>query len=219
MTHIKKEYNEALPLESPVGVLELAELLTSRICHDLISPLGAIGNGVELMTMAGVADGPELALIAESVATANARIRLFRCALGAATQGQTITTAEINTLLADYGRTTRHWTEFDIHQDLPRQDVKLLLLILMCLETALPWGGAVHVTRSDTGYALSAEADRIRYDPDLWAILHNAAAKDGLRPATVHFVMAALELQRQDWVFSVNHCAQTIELDLARRRP
>ncbi|MBR3372351.1 MAG: histidine phosphotransferase [Rhodobacteraceae bacterium] len=219
MTHFIQDYSEALPLESPVGVLELAELLTSRICHDLISPLGAIGNGVELMTMAGVADGPELGLIAESVATANSRIRLFRCALGAATQGQTITAAEINALLADYGRTTRHWTEFDINQDLPRQEVKLLLLVLMCLETALPWGGAVHVTRSASGYALTAEADRIRYDADLWTILRNTATKDGVRPATVHFVVAALELQRQNWAFSVNHCAQTIDVTLTCRHP
>ena len=54
---------------------DLAALIGSRICHDLISPIGAIGNGVELMMMDGTAKTPELALIAESVANANARIR------------------------------------------------------------------------------------------------------------------------------------------------
>ncbi len=47
---------------------DLAALVGSRICHDLISPIGAIGNGVELMMMEGAAKGPEMALITESVA-------------------------------------------------------------------------------------------------------------------------------------------------------
>ena len=54
---------------------DLTALLGSRICHDLISPIGAISNGVELLLMDNVAKGPEMTLIAESVANANARIR------------------------------------------------------------------------------------------------------------------------------------------------
>jgi histidine phosphotransferase ChpT len=64
--------------------IELTSLIGSRICHDLISPLGAIGNGVELLAMSEVAKGPEMSLIAESVENANARIRFFRVAFGAA---------------------------------------------------------------------------------------------------------------------------------------
>ncbi|HMS96693.1 MAG TPA: histidine phosphotransferase, partial [Tabrizicola sp.] len=60
---------------------DLAALIASRICHDLISPLGAIGNGVELLAMERA--GPELDLLSESVAHANARIRLFRISFGA----------------------------------------------------------------------------------------------------------------------------------------
>ena len=63
----------------PHDPTELAALIGSRICHDLVSPIGAIGNGVELLAMAGAA-GPEVRLIAESVAAANARIRFFRIA-------------------------------------------------------------------------------------------------------------------------------------------
>ena len=39
---------------------DLAALVGSRICHDLISPIGAIGNGVELLMMEGAAKGPEM---------------------------------------------------------------------------------------------------------------------------------------------------------------
>ena len=69
---------------------DLSALLGSRICHDLISPLGAIANGVELLQMSGAAASPEVALIAESVANANARIRFFRVAYGIASAGQRV---------------------------------------------------------------------------------------------------------------------------------
>jgi histidine phosphotransferase ChpT len=63
---------------------DLTALVGSRICHDLVSPLGAIGNGVELLGLTGIAPSPEMALIVESVENANARLRFFRIAYGAA---------------------------------------------------------------------------------------------------------------------------------------
>ena len=63
---------------------DLVALVGSRLCHDLISPLGAIGNGVELLTMTATTLSPELQLITESVAAANARIKFFRLAFGRA---------------------------------------------------------------------------------------------------------------------------------------
>lgn len=82
---------------------DLAALIGSRICHDLISPIGAIGNGVELLAMTGAA-GPEVALIAESVAAANARIRFFRIAFGAAPADQRIGAPEVRSILDDLSR-------------------------------------------------------------------------------------------------------------------
>ena len=65
---------------------EIAALIASRICHDLISPIGAIGNGMELMALSSGQEqsSPELDLISQSVENANARIRFFRIAYGSA---------------------------------------------------------------------------------------------------------------------------------------
>jgi histidine phosphotransferase ChpT len=46
----------------------LADLIGSRLCHDLSNPLGAIGNGVELLDLTGAAQGPEMDLIRDAVA-------------------------------------------------------------------------------------------------------------------------------------------------------
>ena len=62
----------------------LASLIGSRICHDLISPIGAICNGLELMQLDGRPISPEMTLISESVNHANARIRFLRVAFGMA---------------------------------------------------------------------------------------------------------------------------------------
>jgi hypothetical protein len=126
-------------------------LIASRICHDLISPIGAIGNGVELLTMeSGSAVRPELALISASVANANARIRLFRIAFGAATGDQRIARNEVLSILTDLGhagRITYAWTS---HGDLSRREVRLVFLLVLCLETVLPYGGRVEVAQSET---------------------------------------------------------------------
>ena len=66
----------------PLDVLELA---CSRICHDLVSPIGAINNGVELcQDVAGGTADEAMALIAESGRRAAARLQTFRLAFGAA---------------------------------------------------------------------------------------------------------------------------------------
>ena len=86
---------------------DLSALLGSRICHDLISPLGAIGNGVELLAMAGSGNSPEIALIAESVENANARDPTVPHRLRDASENQGFGASEIRNILADVYRKSR----------------------------------------------------------------------------------------------------------------
>ena len=79
---------------------DLSSLVGSRICHDLISPIGAIGNGVELLQMAPRDSAAELDLITDSVDNAAARIRFFRVAFGAAGD-QMMGRAEVISILSD----------------------------------------------------------------------------------------------------------------------
>ena len=120
---------------------DLTALIGSRICHDLISPIGAIGNGVELLMMDGVTKGPEIALIAESVANANARIRFFRVAFGASSTDQRIGRPEVLAILSDLTRGGRLSIDWRGPADLPRREVKLAFLLIQCLESAMAFGG------------------------------------------------------------------------------
>ena len=176
---------------------DLSALLGSRICHDLISPIGAIGNGLELLMMDGALQGPELALISDSVAHANARIRFFRIAFGTSDGDRRIARPEVTSILADLGRGSRLGIDWDSEADLPRRDVKLLFLLLQCLETAMPFGGRIKVRRSTSRWTLTGEAAKLKVDPDLWGLLSTPAAGPEVGAAHVHFLLAAEEFRRQ----------------------
>ena len=176
---------------------DLAALIASRICHDLISPIGAIGNGVELLAMEPGGTRPEMALISESVANANARIRFFRICFGQASSDQRIARSEVASILGDLsrgGRVTYGWTS---PTDLSRREVRLVFLLLQCLESALAYGGKVSVMRSETGWSILAEAPRLKVDPALWEVLTEPRAPAEIGAAQVHFALVPEELARQ----------------------
>jgi histidine phosphotransferase ChpT len=178
-------------------ITDLSALIASRICHDLISPIGAIGNGVELLTMEpGSATRPEFALISASVANANARIRLFRIAFGAATSDQRIARNEVLSILTDLGhagRITYAWTS---QGDLSRPEVRLVFLLLLCLETALPFGGRVEVRQGESGWTIKAAAQRTKVDPALWALLSEPETRAPVEAGKVQFLLVGRDLAR-----------------------
>lgn len=168
---------------------ELNDLIGSRICHDLISPLGAIGNGVELLTMSGSSTAPELTLIAESVENANARIRFFRIAFGAAHPESMIAKSEVRRVLDDLYRGNRMSVDWRIPEDTLRLEAKLAFLVLQCFESALPWGGKIAVTRSGDTWSIFGSGDRMKIDEPLWALFRTPAKLGEVSPSNVHFAL------------------------------
>lgn len=149
---------------------DIVALVGSRLCHDLISPLGAISNGVELLAMTGAGTSPEVQLIAEAVAAANARIKFFRVAFGQAGD-QRVGRTEIAGLLAEMSQGGRLKYDWQIAGDQPRRLAKLAFLALLCLETALPWGGEVVISEAGGIWRIAAQARRTKADPALWSRL------------------------------------------------
>lgn len=170
--------------------IELTSLLGSRICHDLISPLGAIGNGVELLAMTGMSKGPEISLIEESVENANARIRFFRVAFGAASPGQTIARSEVQEVLAGLTRGGRVQIAWQVDGETPRREVKLAFLCLQCLEAAMPWGGRIIIAREGPAWLLSAEASKLRDLDGAWMAFDSGEAPGSLAAAEIEFLLA-----------------------------
>jgi len=169
---------------------DLVALVGSRICHDLVSPLGAIGNGLELLQMMGVGNSPEMALVTDSVETAAARVKLFRLAFGAATRGHTVSGDEVRAHVAGIGK-GRIAVDWATPGDLDRATAKLALLLLFCAETLMPYGGEVRIAATPARVDLAVTADRLREAGGLLAQLGDAEAPMPTA-SEVHFPLARL---------------------------
>jgi len=173
---------------------DLAALLGSRICHDLISPLGAIGNGVELLMLDSGPARPEVTLIAQSVASAAARVRFLRVAFGVAGDDQRQGRPELLALLRDWTDGGRLSVDWQVTGDHPRPDVRRALLALLCLESVLPFGGTVTVTRDSSLWQARAEGRRLRVEPPLWSLLTDPGASLALTAPQVQFGLLRRDL-------------------------
>jgi histidine phosphotransferase ChpT len=129
---------------------DLAAMLCSRVCHDLINPVGAIGNGLEVLadpTQTAMAEGAQ-ELIANSAKHARAKLEFARLAYGASsTAGTDFDTREcerVARILFEIEKAELDWQVPLIL--LPKHKAKLLMNMLLIASTAVPRGGVVKVT-------------------------------------------------------------------------
>jgi histidine phosphotransferase ChpT len=159
-----------------MDAIDLASLLCSRLCHDLLSPVGALNNGIELLADEQDPEMRErcLELLAESAKASANKLKFFRLAFGAGGGfGDEIDTHEARTALEGlYGadkRTELGWMVAD--EKLPKGAIKLLLNLAMIAGDALVRGGRLDVGAERHDGALEivirAEGPRILLDPKL----------------------------------------------------
>ena len=175
-----------------VASRDLQSLIASRICHDLISPIGAIGNGLELLTELSAEGSPELMLIDQSARSANAKLRYFRMAFGAARPDMLVGREELERILQDMFSNTKLKVGIQTgSESLPRPIVKLALLLILCAEKALPFGGQLDLAISTDAASFRAESREVRADPELWDALASGVLPDELASDQVQFALTA----------------------------
>ncbi len=168
---------------------DLAALLCSRICHDLISPVGAVSNGVELLE--GGVD-PEIAsLLNDSARTALAALGYFRVAFGAVTEdAAAISPSELGSIARAYFNAGRHRVVWPSGGEAtPRAEAKLALLLAMAAVTASPIGGAIEMSLGgDTSARVNGS--RLGMPPECAALLSDPAAV-ATAPREAHVALLA----------------------------
>ena len=150
--------------------LDLAALLCSRVCHDVISPVGAIVNGLEVLddekdeAMRGFAQD----LIKKSAKQASARLQFARLAFGAAgSAGAAIDTGDAENVARGFIGDERTQLTWDMPRVLlPKNQVTLLLNLLVLASSTIPRGGTLHVhgtVENDQGtFTLTAQGPSAR---------------------------------------------------------
>ncbi len=169
---------------TPIEALDLAAMLCSRVCHDLISPVGAIVNGLEVLAEEKDEETKTFALdlIKRSATTASAKLQFCRIAFGAAGSAG----AQID--LGDAESISRGFFEDDktkLAWNLPRvllakNRVKLLLNLLLVAGQTIPRGGQLTVNPigegDSMGFKVSAAGTNAKIQPAVAALL---AGDDG----------------------------------------
>jgi histidine phosphotransferase ChpT len=135
--------------ETSIEALDLAALLCSRVCHDLISPVGAIVNGLEVLEEEKDEATQEFALelIKKSARTASAKLQFCRIAFGAAgSAGAQIDLGDAETIARGFLEDEKTKLSWNLPRALlPKNRVKLLLNMLIIAGQAIPRGGRLTV--------------------------------------------------------------------------
>jgi histidine phosphotransferase ChpT len=154
----------------------LAALLCSRVCHDVISPVGAINNGLELLDEGG-ADSDALDLIRTSALNASVRLKFARLAFGASgSVGASIDTGEAEKAAVDYANAEK---KTEVTWDgpraiIPKNRVKLLLNLFLVAYGSIPRGGSIKVTLEnpdgEAKFTITAKGRMMRLPPKFMEI-------------------------------------------------
>jgi len=179
---------------SPMIDLRVAELLASRLCHDMVSPVGAVKTGVELFTEYGDdADGETMGLITQSALQASEKLQFFRLAYGSAgTSASGVTVADALALIKSVCGNQRTTIETDTIDDRPPPGaIKIMLNGAMLAGDCLPRGGVLRIgsgPEGANGYTvrIAAAGERAGLDDELSSALSADADAADLTPKSAH---------------------------------
>jgi histidine phosphotransferase ChpT len=174
-----------------MNAIDFASLLCSRLCHDLLSPVGAINNGIELLADETDPDMRErcIELLAESARVSANKLKFFRLAFGAAggfadqidpREAQTA----IEGLFGSDGRVQLGWLV--TQPTLSKTAIKVLMNLALIAGDALVRGGRLDIGAEGDGditeIAIRAEGPRLAIDPEIAATFNGEIDEAALTP-------------------------------------
>ncbi|NCT40985.1 MAG: hypothetical protein GW778_04915 [Alphaproteobacteria bacterium] len=188
--------------------LRILEILTSKVCHDLISPIGAVNNGVEFMQEMSADDaGDAIDLIAFSAQQAAAKLTAYRMAYGSGGADNSIKPEDVYNIIQDIvgaeDKITQDWDK-DVPIGLNEETFerpygfgKILICSLLLAMDCLPKGGVLSVTNEgDKDFTVIATGTNADFRGGTQEALTHAISSDALEAKNVHpYVMGLLAEQ------------------------
>ncbi len=164
--------------------LEFAALMCSRLCHDVIGPVGAIINGLEVLDDDDDEEMRKVAfdLIRKSANQASAKLQLCRLAFGAAGSASAdldLGDAEqvVRSFIAD-SKVVLDWSA--PHETRPKNQVKLLLNLVLIALGGIPRGGTLTVVLSGNAMNVRAEGEGAKVSQEVSSMIAGEVPEDGL---------------------------------------
>ncbi len=178
----------------------VVELLFSRMCHDLVGPVGAAVNGVELLEEFGGEMADEaITLLGSSARVASRRLRVYRVAYGMAAGAAISSLGDLRSLIAEFldgGKITLDWPDNkmpSIH--VGRNAIKCLLNMSICAAETLPRGGSLQTAIEQHGadllITIQAKGQGARLAEGVADAMGSGVSAERLDPRTVHSYFTA----------------------------
>lgn len=175
--------------------MRVLELLSSKLCHDLVSPISAINNGVELIEDVGGSVVDEaMKLIGNSAAHASRRLRLFRMAYGRAGSENQLAIKDVKQIAEQYmagGKVALAWPDGQPVEAVAMQlgYLKVVLNLIILAEEVLPYGGAVTLRATTEGLVEGCRFEIVgrgaQLTPQLQTALDGSAPIEELTPRSI----------------------------------
>jgi len=209
-----------MPLPVVLSAADLGALLCSRICHDIISPVGAINNGLELLEEGG-ADEDAMNLIKASARNASARLQFARIAFGAAgSAGVQIDTGDAQNVANEFMKGEK--AEFSWSGNrvlLPKNKVKLLLNLILIGNAAIPRGGSLSVAienaEAEPRFVVTAKGPMLRVPPKFLELHSGKTPEDPIDAHSVQPYYTLLLAQEAGMTISIHATAEEIVFSAA----
>jgi histidine phosphotransferase ChpT len=195
--------------------VDLAALLCSRVCHDVISPVGAIANGLEVLEDEDDAEMRQIAfdLIAQSAKAASAKLQFCRMAFGAAgSMGSLIDMGEagdITKMFIGDEKITLNWNAPRAQRS--KSEVKLLLNMVLMGMSSIPRGGDIIVDADDTTLTVKAVGDRAGIPEKMLAVMKGEFEASDLdaRLVQVYYAMRLAQEAKAEMTADMSEAAVT----------
>lgn len=206
-----------------LDALDLAALMCSRVCHDVISPVGAIVNGLEVLEDEKDESMREFAqdLIRKSAKQASARLQFARIAFGAAgSAGASIDLGDAAQVARGFIEDDRIRLAFDAPRVLlPKNQVKLFLNVLLLATHAIPRGGEIVVSaiiEGETGrFTIKATGKTARIPPHAEALLRGESETGSIDAHAIQPFYTGLIARAAGYAVSFALEGETVTIDLA----
>ena len=198
--------------------LDLAALMCSRVCHDVISPVGAIVNGLEVMDLEKDAAMREdaLRLVRESAGRASSRLQFARLAFGAGgSAGAAIDLSAAHTVARTYFEDEKAELVWEAPRLLlPKNKVKLLLNLLLLAGPAIPRGGTIKVTveggEAASTMIVTATGPNARIPPHVTELLAGQSATGSVDAHAIQPFYTGLIAKAADMQIAVDIEGETV---------
>lgn len=206
-----------------IAAHDLAALLSSKLCHDLISPVGAINNGLELLDEGG-ADADAMNLIRNSARTASARLQFARIAYGAAgSAGVQIDTGDARAvanafMMGEKAELTWEGARFF----LPKNKVKLLLNLMLIANSSIPRGGSLSVLvegdETNPVFTLKSSGPMLRVPARFLELYSDSADREPIDAHSIQSYYALLLAKESGMEININAAPDVITFTVRQKQ-